>query len=233
MSLLKAYCPRCATDHVTFDITAQKSLGLHEAGWVEHFEAFAVCRHCHRSTVFVLENRAFDVRDNFRDHNQGVVKYGGYLNDHMKVRDYVSLKDRDREAPPEHIPDDLEKIYDEGSTCVSVRCWNAAGAMFRLVVDKTTKSMLPPDGEEPNAKIRRSLGLRLDWMFKNRLLPSDLEELADSIKEDGNDGAHDGTLTENEALDLRDFTFNLLERLYTAPKKLEIAAARRRERRGE
>jgi hypothetical protein len=104
--------------------------------------------------------------------------------------------------------------------------------MFRLVIDLSTKSLLPPAEEPPNAKIRRSLGLRLEWMFDNGRLPSDLRELADCIKEDGNDGAHDGSLSKNEALDLRDFTFSLLERLYTIPKRVELAAARRNERRG-
>jgi hypothetical protein len=51
------------------------------------------------------------------------------------------------------------------------------------------------------------------------------------LKDDGNDGAHAGTLTKADAVDLLDFTFELLERLYTERKRLELAAVRREERR--
>lgn len=231
VSLLTDDCPRCGATHVTFDVAAQNSRGIVRYGWSEQFEVFAVCRHCHKSTVFLVANKNYDSRGLWP--TSGVVSYNGYLNDHFEVTGYINIKDQDAESPPEHVPDDIAAVFSEGSTCVAVECWNAAGAMFRLAVDMTTKSLLPPDGEPPLAKIRRSLGFRLEWLFQNGKLPTDLQELAECIKEDGNDGAHDGTLTKNEALDLQEFTFNLLERLYTAPKKLELAAARRRERRGE
>ncbi|WP_033180284.1 DUF4145 domain-containing protein [Rhizobium brockwellii] len=233
MSLLNSDCPRCRAKHVTFDVEAQKSRGIVESVWEERFEIFAVCRHCHRPTIFVVDNKTAGSEAAWRDVMSGVVKYTGYINDHFKVRGHVSLKDEDTDPPPEHVPEELEAVYREGATCVSVQCWNAAGAMFRLVIDMATKSLLPPEGEPPVAKIRRSLGFRLEWLFQNGKLPTDLQELAECIKEDGNDGAHDGTLTQNEALDLRDFTYTLLERLYTAPKRLELAATRRRERRGD
>jgi hypothetical protein len=55
-----------------------------------------------------------------------------------------------------------------------------------------------------NSKQRRDLGLRLPWLFDNGLLPADLRELAHCIKEEGNDGAHAGTLAKEDAEDLLD-----------------------------
>ncbi|MEO9303158.1 DUF4145 domain-containing protein [Acinetobacter pittii] len=46
-------------------------------------------------------------------------------------------------------------------------------------------------------------------------MADDLEELSRCIKDDGNDAAHDGTIGETEANDLLDFTYELLERVYT------------------
>lgn len=221
VSLLTADCPRCGAKHVTFDVGAQKSRGIVRFEWSEQFEVFSVCRHCHKSTVFLVSNKIYDARGLWPDTKVGVVSYNGYINDFFDVDGYINIRDLAVDQPPDHVPDKISAIYSEASTCVAVQCWNAAGAMFRLAVDMATKSLLPPEGEPPIAKIRRSLGFY------------DLQELAECIKEDGNDGAHDGSLTKNEALDLQEFTFNLLERLYTAPKKLELAAARRRERRGE
>lgn len=51
------------------------------------------------------------------------------------------------------------------------------------------------------------------------------------MKDDGNDGAHEGTLTQHDADDLLDFTIALLERLYTEPERLRLAKARRDARR--
>lgn len=82
-----------------------------------------------------------------------------------------------------------------------------------------------------NKSIRRSLGLRLRWLFDNKILPEALKELATCIKEDGNDGAHSGTLTKEDIEDQRDFTFAILERLHTEPEKLRIAKQRRDDRR--
>src|SRR5258708_6245693 len=109
--------------------------------------------------------------------------------------------------------------------------------MFRLCVDLTTRPLLPAPEDtttpQPNSKQRRDLGLRLTWLFDNGKLPSDLRELARCIREDANDGAHVGNLTKEDAEDLLDFTTALLERLIiiTEPKKLELAEARRKDRR--
>jgi hypothetical protein len=77
-----------------------------------------------------------------------------------------------------------------------------------------------------NAKTRRDLGLRLPWLFENGRLPVELAELARCVREDGNDGAHQGTLTEPDAADLLDFTMAFLQRVYTEPKRIELAARR-------
>ncbi len=64
------------------------------------------------------------------------------------------------------------------------------------------------------------------------LLPEVLKDLSSAIKEDGNDGAHQGTLKKVDAEDVMDFTVALLERLYTEPERLRLAKERRENRRG-
>jgi Domain of unknown function (DUF4145) len=63
------------------------------------------------------------------------------------------------------------------------------------------------------------------------MLPPELRDLAACVREDGNDGAHQGTLTKADAEDLLDFTTELLERIYTEPRRLKIAQARHDARR--
>lgn len=55
MAELVANCPRCRTRSITFDVTALNPIG--QRGWQHIFEAFAICRHCKRSSTFVLEGR--------------------------------------------------------------------------------------------------------------------------------------------------------------------------------
>jgi hypothetical protein len=163
----------------------------------------------------------------------GLAKVNGAVNGLVRIESFVSLKDRVETAPPEHLPKEIQSVFSEGATCSAVGCFNAAGTMFRLCVDLATRAMLPEaDGDGLNSKVRRNLGLRLPWLFDRNLLPEALRELSSCIKEDGNDGAHEGSLQKEDAEDLLDFTTALLERLYTEPERLRLAKERREARRG-
>jgi Domain of unknown function (DUF4145) len=226
MIMLVADCPRCTTKSITFDVSAVQLVGAEsqpKGAARKVFEAFAVCRNCFRSVTFVIRQRS--------DAAKLPLDTQGSLNNSYDVIRFVNVKDLGAVAPPEHIPDNIEKIFREGATCLKVECWNAAGTMFRTCVDLATRPLLP-EGEAAglSSKTRRDLGLRLPWLFENRQMPNDLRGLSTAIREDGNDGAHEGTLTREDAEDLLDFT-TLLERIYTQPKQLELAEERRTKRR--
>jgi hypothetical protein len=181
---------------------------------------------------------------------KGIVNFEGALNPYFEIERFISIRDNVATKPPEHLPDDIKKAFTEGAACLSIECNNAAATMFRLCVDLATRPLLPPrkaedeadesesystteDSNEPrpNRKQRRDLGLRLKWLFDNDKLPSDLRGLAGCVHQDGNDGAHIGNLSKEDAEDLIDFTIALLERLFTEPEKLELNEARRVARR--
>lgn len=228
MPELVADCPRCGSRRITFDVRAAKIIET-QYGWQNWYETFCICRHCGRATIFVLSESG---DSNYKHvHQVGILKIEGALNQYLEVQYYVSLKDQTTVAPPEYIPKEIEAVFKEGATCLAVGCYNAAGTMFRLCVDLATRSILPKEEAEGlSAKVRRDLGLRLPWLFANKLLPESLKELSSCIKEDGNDGAHAGTLKRPDAEDLLDFTTVLLERLYTEPERLRLAQERRESR---
>ncbi|HTZ19077.1 MAG TPA: DUF4145 domain-containing protein [Dissulfurispiraceae bacterium] len=229
MSELVANCPRCKSQQMTFDLVNQLPTVKYH-GWQQCWEAFCICRNCFRSTVFVLEQKEYKDTDYINKNQLSKINFS--VNQLVSVIGHISLKDEISQQPPEHLPDDINSIFIEGAACMAIGCHNAAATMFRLCIDLATKSMLPEDNIDGlNNKIRRSLGLRLEWLFENKRLPSTLQELSSCIKEDGNDGAHEGTLSEQDAEDILDFTYVLLERLYTEPKRLELAKARRQTRR--
>jgi hypothetical protein len=214
---------------VTFDCFSNLLVRV-EYEWKSTFEVFSVCRRCQRSTVLLLA--LVDIEHRAAVQQPEFWKRDISLNRFFKVLGHVSLKDKDASPPPENLPAGVEAAYAEGATCVAVGCHNAAAAMFRLALDLATSPLLPNESEpEPSWKVRRDLGLRIQWLFANGKLPGDLKDLSDCVREDGNDGAHRGNVEKVDAEDLRDFSFELLDRLYSEPGRLLAAKARREARR--
>lgn len=230
MAQLTADCPRCGVKHTTFDLQGQSVRTSVPSSLKAVWEVFARCRACDYPTIFRV-----------RANGQGQAAAPEQLpavNWSFDVVGYVSLKDLSSAKPPEHVPSLVQAAFIEGATCMAVECFNAAGTMFRLCIDLATQGLLPtpavggsPAAGEPNSKQRRDLGLRLPWLFEAGLLPAGLHDLSTCVKEDGNDGAHKGTLQRADVEDIQDFAMALLERLFTEPKRLEEAAARRSARR--
>jgi hypothetical protein len=229
MAELVTDCPRCGAEKITFDVTQDHYI-FSKYDWQRYYEVFSICRHCKRSTIFVISQKNHADKDYIRQN--GILKYTGTMNQFMTIENFISLKDHSAIDPPEHLPDDIAAVFTEGATCMAVRCHNAAATMFRLCLDIATRQMLPEEDEAGlNAKVRRDLGLRLPWLFNTGRLPEALHDLSLCVKEDGNDGAHKGTLLKADADDLLDFTIALLERLYTEPERLRLAKERRESRR--
>jgi len=227
MSEIVTDCPRCGAKEMTFDLLGQIPTNI-TSEWKHHCEAFCVCRKCKLSTVFILSQTEYGKHEQFLK----LSSYAAAVNRIVEIEGYICIKDIACKKPPEHLPTNVASAFCEGATCLSVGCYNAAGTMFRLCIDLATRPMLP-DGETevPNAKTRRDLGLRLPWLFANGSLPEALRELSLCIKEDGNDGAHQGTLTKDDARDILDFAYVLLERIYTEQQKIALARDRREARR--
>jgi hypothetical protein len=230
MPELVANCPRCGANRITFDLNAAIKTGQ-RYGWQFWYEAFCICRQCRRSTTFVLSESVDSNHEHV--HNKGLLNLEEAVNRYVSIEGTVTAKDSASVEPPAHVPKLIEAAFREGATCLAVGCYNAAGTMFRLCIDLVTRALLPEtDTDGLNRATRRNLGLRLPWLFDSKRLPEGLRELSGCVKEDGNDGAHEGTLTKGDAEDLLDFTSVLLERIYTEPERLRLAEERRRNRRG-
>ena len=114
---------------------------------------------------------------------------------------------------------------------MAIGCHNAAAAMFRLALDIATRGLLPGDDVMPPKDPRRLfLAHRLKWLVENESLPTGLNDYASVVKDDGNAGAHEGTVDEATAEDLVDFTERLLVLMYTEPARITAAKKRSAER---
>lgn len=226
MSILVTDCPRCGAKEITFEVMDQQAIEV-IFGWKQVIEVFCCCRKCQKTTVFqVTQKQPSDERTI----NSGLRNYPMAINNIVEIISYVSVANFASVKPPEFLPKHIESAFKEGVSCLSINCVNAAATMFRLCLDFATKGMLPQGDNGPSLKVARSLGLRLQWLFENEVLPESLKELSMCIKDDGNDGAHEGLLDENDARDILDFTIILLERIYTEPERLIQAKVRRNKR---
>ena len=142
MAELVGNCPRCGAQHITFDVPSAKPYRV-DHGWQNWYEAFGICRRCGRTAIFVLSEHAGS--DYQYVHRAGLLKVEGALNKYVNIEGHISLKDAAGISPPEFLPNELDSVFREGSTCLAVGCFNAAGTMFRLCVDLATKSMLPTE----------------------------------------------------------------------------------------
>ena len=210
MAEFVADCPRCASRQITFNVLGDLLLPFE--GSLLTFEVQGVCRHCRRSTLFVFVLTDLAHVRTFEKPGSLTSKPINAL-DHFAINGFISIKDIAHRAVPEHLPDNVEACFKEGAACDAIGCHNAAAAMFRLCLDIATKDLLPGgDGSTggPNRDQRTKLTSRLEYLFEAKLLPDGLQELAECVREDGNDGAHDGTLTAADAEDMIDFTVALL-----------------------
>lgn len=231
MGMIVTDCPRCRAKDMTFDIFAGRE-AYSEYNWKTHFELYCECRRCFQGSILAVSIGKYELKDAVNSVKK-IIQSDMGLNAALSVEGYVSLKDHIASTPPEHLPADVEASFKEGAACLAIGCYNASGSMFRLAIDLATKGLLPEgDGSTggPNRQQRKQLNERLGYLFDNNLLPGDLRELALCVKDDGNDGAHDGTLKKADAEDLLDFAIELFKRMFTEPERLRLAKLRRVER---
>lgn len=219
MAMLILDCPRCGERKMTHDFKSWTA--YMEQG--HRCELFLQCRHCNRSfVVLAAEGQGPGTV-------QSAFNESGTLNGKLKIETVIRPRGS-LAAAPEHTPPEICNIFNEGAECLSIGCWNAAGSMFRKIVDEVSKAALPVEGE-PDRHTRFNLKARLAWLFQHNLLPREVEGLADCIREDANDAVHNAPIGKAEADDLLDFTTELLERVYTLPGRLRVAEERRKARR--
>lgn len=217
---------------MTFDILADVHVAT-EHSWKHYHEIAARCRRCGFPSLMLVSLHNSEYKNRFGKDGLIAATVSGDIANIFRFERVISKADFGANDTPEFLPENIDRAFKEGTRCLAIGCHNAAAAMFRLCLDLATKAMLPEEGIEggPNSHQRRNLAPRLEWLFEQKRLPEDLQELSVAVKDYGNDGAHDGNLDDNEADDLYDFAYALLHRLYTEPERIAQMRARREGRR--
>ncbi|MGY4409129.1 hypothetical protein ACVWW4_000865 [Bradyrhizobium sp. LB7.1] len=222
MAMLTLDCARCGAQRMTHDV---KICSTYFENEVRVYEYAVQCRACAKSSIWEVDHRA-------NQHDPAHLWMEDFTIDGAVTVRHVVRPKPEAAPAPEHTPPELKLIFDEGAECISIGAWNAASAMFRKILDQISKDKMNTAPSLPtDNRTRYNLKPRLAWLFANNLLPRDVEGLADCIREDANDAVHNAPLGKDDALDVQDFTVELLEALFTFPGKLREAEARRAARR--
>ena len=226
-------CPRCSAKKMTFDVVSDVYVGS-QYGWVRYFEICSICRKCKVHTISQISLCDVKNKDNFKKSGE-LMQLAGDLAIWFKFERFITNADTESKPSPDSLPEQISSAFSEGVRCLAIACPNAAGAMFRLCLDLATQGLLPDLEAQggPDRHTRRNLAPRLLWLFENGILQQDLDELSKAVKGNGDDGAHEGSLTADDAEDIYDFSYELLSRIYSQPARLAAASKRRLESRKE
>lgn len=233
-------CPNCSAKKSTFDVNGSEPKGVTVYTYNDWY-LFSTCRSCNVSICInarVTYSTSLSLESKYGNNaNLRIQALREFLSKGCSIESgFVDFKYSpilpSTELPPEYLPDEVESLFKEAAKCYAISCYNASGAMFRLCLDITTKNIISQYASlNPTTNDKKTIHSRLNWIFNNNILPKQLEELSRCIKDDGNDAAHDGSLSKDDAADLLDFTYILLERIYTEPARIQNAHQRRVERR--
>jgi hypothetical protein len=120
VAVIVANCPRCKSNNMTFDVTADVLTRV-TYDWQSHHEVFGVCRHCRQPTIWAIDQRDYADSD-FLQKNPALAKIQESLNNYFDIDGYICLKDMGVIAAPEHVPNEIAKAFREGATSVVTDC---------------------------------------------------------------------------------------------------------------
>ena len=210
-------CPRRGTKKIGFKIIGVNQLGGYE------FELPCKCNHCSRLSLFFIDSNNSDGFINS-------IKNGSHINRLIDNYSPIRIPQSGVVRSPEHIPIKIKNVFDEGALCFASNCHNAAGAMFRASIEQALKDSFADELAKAPKKLF-TLYSKVKYLSDCGFLSETLVELADCIREDGNDAVHECNVDANTAEDMQEFCVLMLSKLYTEPAKLQLAKERRKQRR--
>jgi len=188
------------------------------------YEAFCICTVCKMSTVFILKPFA---TSKAAPEPGDLEKHAGSLHDYLKVVEQVSARHFSAYLFPEDLPEKIKYALEEGEACLAVGYLNAACTMFRLCLELVAHDEFEKLSDDEKKKLPRNpktgksgrvLATTLECLFENGKIPANFHDLADCIRNYGNDSAHQGNLCKKDKRDvekLLDFTRQILVEVYT------------------
>lgn len=178
----------------------------------------AFCRNCSMSIGFIARQKPqpiLNTPDFYR-----VFQTDGSINGMFIMVDYWPKPDI--EGAPDYTSPNVSRIFQQAEANKAQKNWDAAGIMYRKVLETATKEL------GADLKNEGNLMKRIDLLAANGRLTKDLADWAHQVRIIGNETAHDECEPEaKDVLDLANLTRMLLVYLFELPGR--VAAMRGQE----
>ncbi len=200
-------CPRCGTNGVSVGLP-MIGVAVGKEPWTEQF---GICRICNQGVII-----------RFVAHIPGgnPLRYAYLGADRDIERHHQHILPKADRDIPEHLPEHAEQYFKQGIDSLRQKNFDAAGAMFRKTLESGLKSLFGHSGAPLYKLIERAA--------QEGRLTHDLEAWANEIRISGNSAVHDDKpFSEEETVQLEEFTRLVMTYLFTLPKKLSLAKERR------
>lgn len=198
---------------MTFDIV--KSMAIRHTGYEFEMSCAAFCRNCQKSIGFIA--------DNPHDIDSDYIEFGRLFDSNESISKSIEIIDywpkSNIKDPPDHTSPNVKRIFLQAEHNKAQRNWDAAGIMYRKVLETATKELGADLKKEGN------LMRRIDLLAENGRLTKDLADWAHQVRIIGNETAHEECEPEaKDVLDLANLTRMLLVYLFELPGR--VAAMR-------
>lgn len=114
----------------------------------------------------------------------------------------------------EHLPQDIENLYNEARSCISVNAYTSSVLSCR----KLLMNISVAKGAPPGKKFIEYV----NFLDEKHFTPPDSKEWVDHIRKMGNEATHDiPSIEKEDAIELLGFTEMLLRFVYEMPGKMQ------------
>lgn len=214
MSVLVMTCPHCSADNMTFNVRTDAEHKL----FPRHRSALAFCAKCDKPIVVMATLKE---GPNRHMANWKLSSEDGALNEANHIRiDAVWPRQPVIDAP-QNLPEKVLRAFMDAASARRASLWNPACGAYRRCMEIALKDLSP---DIDAWKIEK----RIDRMAaENRLTPA-IQAWAHELRLDGNEAVHGvEDATQEMADQMHHLTYFLLTYLFTLPKQIEEARARR------
>ena len=168
------------------------------------YECFAKCPGCHRSVIALFHGRP----------NMNLMGMNGDLmNIEGHIIFYTMFPNIGEVDTPLHTPETVARLYEQGFDSLRRGNWDAAGMMFRKCLESALRNLHPLGSG--------SLFNRINNLPPESGVTDAMKEWAHEIRGIGNESAHEGLESEEDAVAISNFTNTFLQYAYTMPNILE------------
>ncbi len=168
MGNLTRDCPHCHTSNISF-----RSYGEVIRTNTKIYVTALHCEGCYGGYFIEVDTR---VSPTAHGHKGDIEAAGTY----SIMKEYPEPTER---VAPAHIPDKIERFFNQATHSLDVGNLDAASMMARKVLEVAVKTLDP----ETNG----SLYKRIEVLAESGLITEDIKEWAHIVREDGNEAAHE------------------------------------------